>query len=168
MSLEDALAKVFRMSDEVWERHANPWSVWTRYGALPVLIAAIWSRVWIGWWSLIPILATIIWIWLNPRVFPRPDSTKSWASRAVLGERVWLNRNVIPIPDHHSKAVRILNVVMGLGFLLLVYGLVVSNLASTLLGLSVVVIGKSWFLDRMVWLFEDMVSDHPEYQQWLY
>ena len=43
------------MSDDSWMRHANPWSVWTRYAAFPVLIAAIWSRVWIGWWALLPV-----------------------------------------------------------------------------------------------------------------
>ncbi len=92
------------MSDETRERHANPWSVWTRYGALPILIAAIWSHVWVEWWSLIPILMTVLWIWLNPRVFPRPISTKNWASKAVLGERVWLNRIALPCAERKGDS----------------------------------------------------------------
>ena len=168
MGLEHTLAKAFRMSEAVWERHVNPWSVWTRYGALPLLIAGVWSRAWIGWCSLIPILAIVSWIWLNPRVFPRPASTNNWASKAVLGERVWLNRVEVPIPQHHQRFVRVLNIVTGFGGLVLLYGLVVLDAAATVVGISVVVLGKSWFLDRMVWLFEDMAKEHPPYREWLY
>lgn len=28
-------------------------------------------------------------------------------------------------------------------------------------------LGKSWYLDRMVWLYEDM-KDLPEYKKWLF
>ncbi|MDF5751760.1 DUF6653 family protein [Spongiactinospora sp. TRM90649] len=69
-----ALAKVaaaFRMTDEAWRRHANPWSVWTRFAAIPAMILAVWSRDWIGWWSLVPIAVVIVWLWLNPQVPPR-------------------------------------------------------------------------------------------------
>jgi len=37
----------------------------------------------------------------------------------------------------------------------------------TLLGVGVVMLCKLWFVDRMVWLFDDMKS-HPQYRQWLY
>ena len=168
MGLEHSIANVFQMSPEVWARHANPLSVWTRYAAMPVFVAAVWSRMWIGWWSLIPILATVLWIWLNPRVFPRPASTNNWASKAVLGERVWLNRKEVPIPEHHLKFIRVLNIVTGFGGLALLYGLVVLDGATTVVGIIVVLLGKSWFLDRMVWLFEEMVKEHSPYREWLY
>ncbi len=168
MGFENLIANVFQMSPEVWARHANPKSVWTRYAALPILVAAVWSRMWIGWWSLIPILATVLWIWLNPRVFPRPASTKNWASKAVLGERVWLNRMEVQIPEHHVRFIRVLNIVTGCGGLVLLNGLVVLDGTTTAVGSSVVVLGKSWFLDRMVWLYEDMLKVHPPYREWLY
>jgi len=28
--------------------------------------------------------------------------------------------------------------------------------------------GKLWFLDRMVWLYEEMKELHPPYRRWLY
>ena len=65
----DQIAQAFAMSDEVWARHANPWSVWTRFSILPLLVAAIWSRVWIGRWALLPTAAVVLWAWLNPRLF---------------------------------------------------------------------------------------------------
>ncbi|WP_377193710.1 DUF6653 family protein [Ruegeria meonggei] len=41
------------MKDEVWLRHANPWSVWARVlTPLPLLALAIWSRAWIGYANL--------------------------------------------------------------------------------------------------------------------
>ena len=40
------------MKDEVWLRHINPWSVWTRVlTPLPLLALAIWSRAWISGWA---------------------------------------------------------------------------------------------------------------------
>jgi hypothetical protein len=41
------MAGIVDMSDETWRRHANPWSVWMRFAAIPALILAVWSRVWL-------------------------------------------------------------------------------------------------------------------------
>ncbi|MFC2044021.1 DUF6653 family protein [Chloroflexota bacterium] len=30
-------------------KHVNPWSVWTRYSVLSIIVLAFWSRVCIGW-----------------------------------------------------------------------------------------------------------------------
>ena len=168
MSLESAIASVFKMSDEVWERHANPWSVWTRYLTLPLLIISIWSRVWLGWWSLVPVAASIIWVWINPRVFKKPRSTDNWASKAVFGERVWIARDKVPVPGHHRGIIRILNAVSIAGALVCIWGLYRLEVWPTVFGLTLVVAGKTWFLDRMVWLYEEMKDKSPEYTKWLY
>ena len=168
MTAAQKLADAFYMTDEVWAHHANPWSVWTRYGALPLLIAAIWSRAWWGWGALLPTAIVLAWIWLNPRVFPKPASTNNWASKAVLGERVWLNRQQVPIPEHHNPVILFTNVVNAIGFLICTWGLITLTVWPTLLGLSWVILGKTWFLDRMVWLFDEMEPNHPQYQRWLY
>jgi len=55
MTLEERISSAFRMDEETWLRHANPWSVWTRLTALPLLVAAFWSREWVGWWAIIPV-----------------------------------------------------------------------------------------------------------------
>jgi hypothetical protein len=31
-----------------------------------------------------------------------------------------------------------------------------------------VLVGKSWFNDRMVWLFSERMRTNPEYKSWLY
>jgi len=156
------------MTDDVWARHANPWSVWTRYTTMPALALSVWSRVWIGWWAVIPFVAALIWVYINPRIFSKPSTTKSWTSRAVLGERVWLNRKEVPVPQHHYKIINFLTAVSSIGAIICVYGLIVLSLWPTVFGIVLVFLGKTWFLDRMVWMYEEMKNDNPEYQSWLY
>lgn len=168
MTLERKIAKAFNLTDENWMKHANPWSVWTRYSVLPIIVLAFWSRTWIGWWCLIPGLISIAWMFFNPVVFRPPKSTKNWASKSVLGERVYLNRDNIDIPEVHKKPVhKILNLVSSTGVALAIWAIVTYSIWGAILGTALAYLGKSWYLDRMVWLFEDM-KETPEYSKWLY
>lgn len=169
MTLERKIADAFSMSEDVWARHANPWSGWTRFiTALPLAILAIWSRVWLGWWALPLVAAVVLWIWLNPRIFPKPHSTNNWISKGVLGERVWLNRDNIPVPSHHRQIPNILSAVSACGLVLIIWGVTALDICPTLLGTALVYLGKLWFVDRMVWLYQDMKDANAEYQSWLY
>lgn len=169
MTIERKIATAFKMSDNVWLRHANPWSGWTRFATvLPLLILSIWSRVWLGWRSLIPISLALLWMWLNPRIFSQPNSTKHWISQGVLGERVWLNRDQISLPQHHQRIPNLLNLLAAVGGILVIFGLIVLNVWLTVLGFTVVTLGKLWYIDRMVWLYQEMRNVNPEYQSWLY
>jgi hypothetical protein len=167
-TLEESVARWFAMSDATWARHANPWSVWTRFTVLPLLILTIWSRVWLGHWAWLAVGLALLWTWYNPRLFPPPASTDNWASRAVLGERVWLNRRQVPVPERHRWMPHLLNLVSTLGLPLLIYGLVALAIWPTLCGALLVYAGKVWFLDRMVWLYQDMHDANDTYASWLY
>jgi len=167
-TVEEFIAKVFSMSDSVWERHANPLSVWTRYSVLPILVIAFWSRIWLGWWSIICVVVTIAWVWVNPRLFQKPKSTNNWASKAVLGERVWLERKEVPVPECHMILPNILSIAASIGMVFCIYGVVRLQVWPTIFGIALTYMAKSWFLDRMVWLYEDMKETHPEYRKWLY
>lgn len=168
MTFERRIADLFRMDERTWARHASPWSVWTRAISLPLLMLAVWSRAWIGWWALLPVAAVVLWLWINPRAFPPPRSTNNWASKGVLGERVWLNRREVPVPEHHRLAPNILSAISASGALLLIWGLVRLEIWPALLGAVIVMLCKLWFVDRMVWLYEDMKDRHPPYREWLY
>ena len=157
MTIERRIAALFRMDDAAWARHANPWSGWTRVATgFPLIILAVWSRVWIGWWAILPVAATMIWLWLNPRLFPPPASTENWMSQGVLGERLWLNRDKRPIPQHHHLVPHVLSAIAATAGLAVVYGLVVLDAVVTISGALVAMLAKMWFIDRMVWIYRDM------------
>jgi len=143
------------MDDATWTRHANPWSVYSRMTILPLMALAIWSRVWIGWWALVPVLACLVWTWINPRLFARPGRTDSWASEGTFGERLFMRVSDAEIGADHRRAVAILTIVNVAGAILLGYGLVALNPWITLWGLTLTMGAKLWTFDRMVWLWRE-------------
>ncbi len=167
-TVEEKIARLFRMAEKARRRHCNPLSVYTRFSMIPLITIAVWSRVWFGGWSLLPIGLVLLWIWLNPRVFPEPKSTNNWASKVVLGEWVWMNRRKVPVPAHHRLLPSILSLVTLAGFILFIWGLVKLDIYLTALGGMLTIISKLWFADRMVWLYEDMKNATEEYRNWLY
>src|SRR5215218_4741490 len=82
-----SVTRLFGLEGDRWLRHANPVSVWTRFAVLPLLALAIWSREWIGWWSLAAVALVLVFMMVNPLLFPPPRSTRNWASKGVFGER---------------------------------------------------------------------------------
>jgi len=170
--LDIILGKVpaaMRMSEDAWIRHANPWSFATRLPLLLFLTVACWSRVWIGWYFLIPLAGVVIWTYLNPRVFPKPRSTRNWASKGVFGEKILVNRRFycVEIPEHHVKAAFILTMLSFAGAVTLLYGIIMLEPLTTVTGCCITYLGKLWYVDRMVWLFEDL-GDRPEFKNWVY
>jgi hypothetical protein len=161
-----ALASFFRLDDAGWERHANPWSVWTRVAIWPMLALALWSIHWIGWWAAVPLALIAIWTTVNPRAFPPPRSTRSWASRGVFGERIYLARDV-NIPAHHRIAARWLAGISGAGSIVMMAGLIMTSLPLFIAGAVTAFFAKMWFVARMASLFDDMARDHPRYAAWL-
>lgn len=72
------------MSEDAWSRHANPWSGATRMLAGAALLLALYRHAWkrLG--------AVIVFLALNPVLFPEPERTDNWLSEGVLGERAWI------------------------------------------------------------------------------
>ena len=167
MKLLRAAERLMAMDDAAWARHANPWSVWSRFTCLPLLALAVWSRTWLGWWALVPLALALVWTWYNPRAFAPPATTDTWASKGTFGERVFLNRKTVPVSRHHVRAGKVLTAFSAVGMAMLIYGLVVLDAWATVGGLLVAIGSKAWFVDRMVWLYEDMKDATPEYADWL-
>jgi hypothetical protein len=149
------------MSEDVWSRHANPRSGWSRMTIPPLFALAVWSRDWVGWWCVLAIALVCVWTWANPRVFRTPEDTQSWMSQAVLGERLWLDRSRRSLPEHHRAAPLMIAIVSGIGLFPLAWGLWQLQVWPTLTGLVLILGGKLWFLDRMVWIKSDHDRDEP-------
>ncbi len=160
--------RMFGMDDVTWARHASPWSVWTRVATLPVLLLALYSHVWIGWWgAATAVVVSCTWIWLNPRLFPPPARTDTWSARATFGERIWLARHAQPVPKHHRTVPHVLSVVAGIGSVIGLVGAGFGAAWPTLIGAVLAYRSKLWFCDRMVWLFEDMRIVDPRVTDWM-
>jgi hypothetical protein len=73
-----------RLLREVFRYHSSPWSAWTRLLSVPLVFLPIWTRSWRQ--------GAIVGVWLiaNPIVFPEPKDDKAWATRAMLGEEMWI------------------------------------------------------------------------------
>jgi hypothetical protein len=144
------------MDEAAWAHHANPLSGWTRAATTPVLFLALWSHVWIGWWALVPVAATALWLRINPSLFPPPQSTAAWMTRGVLGERLWLDRAARPIPAHHARAAMVIKSI-SLAFLATgLWGLRAREFWAAFLGWHGAALAKFWFVDRMAWLYDDV------------
>ena len=170
MTSEKRVARLFGLQGDHWMRHANKWSVWSRFSVLSLIALAIWSREWIGWWCLIPVGLAVTWMMINPLLFSEPRSTRNWASKSVLGERIWADRTTVEIPEQFRSPVptNVANVLAGLGIVLMIYGLVSFDLLATVAGVFIAHLGKLWYLDRMVLLFDDMKHRDPEIAKWEY
>ena len=162
------ITKFFGLNDETWMQHSNKWSVWTRFFILPLLTLIVWHRDDLDWVTWVFIGLILFWTWINPCFFGKPATTKHWASKAVFGERVWLNTKALPIPSHHNRAILVLNTITGLGLPFLACGLYQYDFWMTIFGLTLVILGKLWFLDRMVWIYEDMKNKSKIYTSWEY
>ncbi len=164
------LAALFGLRDDAWLRHANPASVWVRFAVLPLIVLSIWSRRWIGPRSLLPLGASLVFTVVEPLLFRPPRSTRNWASRAVLGERIWADRNAVDIPEQ-LRSTAVPNTTYAFqfaGLAVLARGLVVFDPRSVVGGLLLVQCAKAWFLDRMVLLFRTVAERDPRYASWDY
>ncbi|MEM1288117.1 MAG: DUF6653 family protein [Pseudomonadota bacterium] len=150
--------RLMGMDDRAWARHANPWSVWTRFTCLPLLVLAIWSRQWLGWGALPLFLLAAAWTWYNPRAFAPATDFSSWAARATLGERVYLARDEFNVPQHHRRAANVLTSMSAAGLPILIYGLWFFDVWATVAAIVILVLPKVWFCDRMVWLHVDLTG----------
>nr|WP_078312312.1 hypothetical protein [Mycobacterium sp. D16Q13] len=61
-------------------------SAWSRWASTPLLLVPVWTRQWR--WA-IPIG---VWLVINPVVTPPPRDDRSFATRAIRGEEIWMTK----------------------------------------------------------------------------
>ena len=94
-----------QLTKKVFARHSNPWSAWTRLFSAPLVFVPIWNRSWREG----AILG--VWLILNPIVFPEPKDDEAWATRAMLGEEMWIAKR----PLDWAMAINVGATAFGLG-----------------------------------------------------
>ncbi len=160
--------RLMSMDESSWQRHSNPLSVYSRFSILPLFTVTIAVREYLGWWTLAAVLLVSLWTWLNPRLFSAPKTTNNWASMGTFGERIYLNRrgeNLIP--GHHLRMCRWIIGLQFLGLPFWLYSLYSMSYPLMLLSTLWLMMTKVWFVDRMVWLYQDVKDRDPVYLSWL-
>jgi hypothetical protein len=125
------------MKEQTWERHSNPWSVWTRVLTYPLVYIPVWNR---SWRQAVPVGT---WFLLNPQLFPPPKDGSSWATRSVLGEQIWTSKLRADLP-------MLISVISALFFLVALYSAYARQLWRLLSFGGLALVFKLWFLERMV------------------
>lgn len=143
--------------DERWRRHANRWSVYTRFAAIPAAIAAGWSRVWLDWWAVAPIGSVVLWLVVNPFIFRPIDRPAHWIEKGVLGERLWLGRNEAAAAYTWSLRVLLLLGLVGLAGM--IAGIVTLNLWLAIGGALVVMVAQIVRLRRFADIYNLYISN---------
>jgi hypothetical protein len=156
-----ALARLHGLDAGGWERHANPWSVWTRVPILPASTLALLARETLGPWTWVSVAALAGWALINPRAFPPPASAERWASRAVLGERLWLERG-----RPSDRTIRVSIALSAAGLLPLAWGVLRLEPVVAVAGLAITLAGKFLFLHRMVGRFDAAAAEDPALRAW--
>jgi hypothetical protein len=77
---------IARTRRAMFAHHANPWSAWSRWASTPLVLLPVWTR------RRSQALMAAIWFAVNPVIFPKINDERSWATRAMLGEELWISR----------------------------------------------------------------------------
>lgn len=160
--------KIMGMNEASWERHANPLSVYSRIFSFPLFAFAFWSfNIWGITVAIIFAVIISIWLWINPRLFGVPKNTNNWASKVTFGERIWIKFDRDKIPNwHHASFIYFLLLISGSGLVGMIYFTYTKDLGLFLFSSSLCFFGKTWYCDRMAWIFEDMKTQKP-FSDWL-
>lgn len=132
------------LSDKTWSKHANPWSGWTRVLVMPALAVGLYYH---NFWIL---AATMIWLVINPVVFPKPKNTNNWMSKGVLGEQMYF-KDGKKLKKDLPTLLNLANIPVSIAFLY--FGWQQDLVPMVLAGLLTMTI-KFWFIDRMVQMVE--------------
>lgn len=80
------MISVARVRRAIFARHCNPWSAWTRWASTPLTLVPVWTR------RRSHAVALAVWLAVNPFIFGKPRHEHAWATRAMLGEELWITR----------------------------------------------------------------------------
>ena len=115
----------------------------------------MWSRVWLGWWALVPVASVVIWLVINPVAFRAVDEPTNWVSKAVYGQQIWLTQRE-RVPIVYLTIMRWLVAVGLAGFGFIGWGLWALDLWPVVYGVTLVIFSQFWQWDRQRLLYDEL------------
>lgn len=140
------------LSEKTWERHANPWSGWTRVLSMPALALGLYLH---NFWIL---GAVVVWLIINPMLFAKPKSTDNWMSKGVLGEQLYF-KDGKKLKKDLPTLLNMLNILVFIAFIY--FGWQQELLTMILAGLLTMTL-KFWFIDRMCLLVNNKKNHYDK------
>jgi len=125
------------------------------------MILAVWSRVWLGRWALVPVAVVVVWLIINPVAFRPVVEPTAWVSKAVYGEQIWLTQRD-RAPAVYRTMMRWLIAAGLAGFLFIAWGLWALDVWPTVYGATLVVFSQLWQLDRMRLLYDELQAKRQD------
>lgn len=80
------MTSVARVRRAIFARPCNPWSAWTRWASTQLTLVPVWTR------RRSHSVALAVWLAVNPFIFGKPRHERAGATRAMLGEELWITR----------------------------------------------------------------------------
>jgi len=134
----------------------------------PVLLTAcLWSKIWLGTAGAISLcLGALVLMVLAPKVLATPFEHITWARQVGFGEKVWLNRIFIPVPQNLNYRLTTLYLVFWSGTLVALWGAFASLPILSATGLAVAYSAQVTCFGKLIQLYRVMRDKYPLYRFW--
>ncbi|PVB63541.1 hypothetical protein DCO57_01740 [Labrenzia sp. 011] len=136
--------------------------------AAPVLLtAALWSHLWLGHTGAVLLaIASALALLLIPKPSMVSPRRNGWARLVGFGERIWLNRLLVPVPQGLNRRLTTLYLVFWTGALVAGLGGLTASPILTATGLLVAYCAQITGFQKLVQLYRTMKDSDPLYRSW--
>ncbi|TYC63188.1 hypothetical protein FMN50_02260 [Rhodobacterales bacterium] len=148
-------------------RPSAPFAIVIKFLSPGVLSGLLWTHVWLGLsTAALLCLGGAIGLAALQRLPFRGFGARSWMGRVGFGERVFLNRLVVPIPADRGRRITVLYLVFGVGAAVALVGGALASLVLTCSGLVVAMAAQVTCFRHLANLHRSMESRAPLYRFW--
>ncbi|WP_162265069.1 DUF6653 family protein [Polycladidibacter stylochi] len=151
----------------IWNRPVKPLATVVRTLLFPVVFVLIWMHQKWGWEATSASVALYLYfLWFISRLCPCATGAPSAMARAAIGQRMWLNRYAVTIPQKDHQLALLTSIVMGSGIIGATIGALDNVLWLSLLSTTCIYAARIVQLILFVSLFQKMKNKHPIYRSW--
>lgn len=148
-------------------RPATAATVFSKILAPALLTACLWSKIWIGPAAAIALCAAVLVLLVfAPKRFSTTVRGFDWARQVGYGEKIWLNRIFVPVPQALNYRLTTLYLVFWAGMLVALWGAIASLPLLSGTGLAVAYSAQASCFRKLIHLYTVMRDQYPLYRFW--
>jgi len=132
-----------------------------------LLTACMWTQIWLGAAGAIGLcLCALVLMIIVPKLLPSTLARIDWARQVGYGEKIWLNRIFIPVPQGLNYRLTTLYLVFWAGVLVALWGAFAALPLLSATGLAVAYSAQATCFAKLIQLYKLMRERHPLYRFW--